>query len=138
VRRRFEVAVVELDGAGGEHRVGALSVRSWEVDHASGAPALAVTVAAGGHSFGYSGDTAWTPALVRAADGVDVFACEAYTYDRDVRYHLSYRTLREHAHELAAGRLVLTHMGPSMLERLPDAEHAAVHDGLVLDVGMLT
>lgn len=137
VRRRFEVEVVELDGAGGTRRHGPLSVRSWEVDHASGAPALAVRVDADGHAFGYSGDTAWTPALVAAADGADVFACEAYTWDEQVRYHLDYRTLREHAGELAAGRLVLTHMGPRMLARLREAEHSAAVDGLVLDVGML-
>ncbi|HYH31153.1 MAG TPA: MBL fold metallo-hydrolase [Pseudonocardia sp.] len=137
VRRRFEVRVVELDGAGGAHRVGPLTVRSWEVDHASGAPALAVRVDAGGRAFGYSGDTAWTPALAAAADGADVFACEAYTWDEPVRYHLDYRALREHERELAAGRLVLTHMGPRMLARLRDAEHAAAVDGLVLHAGML-
>ena len=54
-----------------------------------------------------------------------------------MRYHLDYRTLREHAGELAAGRLVLTHMGPQMLARLREAEHAAAVDGLVLDAGML-
>ena len=65
-----------------------------------------------------------------------MFACEAYTWDQQVRYHLDYHTLREHADELAAGRLLLTHMGPKMLARLPDAEHAAAVDGLVLDDGM--
>jgi ribonuclease BN (tRNA processing enzyme) len=135
VTRRFEVEVVELDGVGGARRAGPFSVRSWEVDHASGAPALAVRVDAGGRGFGYSGDTAWTPALARAADGADVFACEAYTWDRPVRYHLDYRTVREHAGELAAGRLVLTHMGPTMLARSGEAEHAAAVDGLVLHAG---
>jgi ribonuclease BN (tRNA processing enzyme) len=137
VARRFEVEVVELDGAGGARREGPLTVRSWEVDHPSGAPALAVRVDAGGYAFGYSGDTAWTPALTAAADGADVFACEAYTWDQPVRYHLDYHTLREHAGELAAGRLVLTHMGPKMLARLREAEHAAVDDGLVLHAEML-
>jgi ribonuclease BN (tRNA processing enzyme) len=132
VRRRFEVQVSELDGAGGSYRVGPFSVRSWEVDHASGAPALALRMDAGGHAFGYSGDTAWTPALVPAADGADVFACEAYTWDQPVRYHLDYRTLCENAGGLAAGRLVLTHMGPRMLARLREAEHATAVDGLVL------
>jgi ribonuclease BN (tRNA processing enzyme) len=137
VRRRFDVEVVELDGAGGRQEAGPLTVRSWEVDHPSDAPALAVRVDAGGHGFGYSGDTAWTPALAAAADGADVFACEAYTWDEPVRHHLDYATLREHAGELAAGRLVLTHMGPRMLARLREAEHAAAVDGLVLDAGML-
>lgn len=137
VRRRFAVDVVELDGAGGTHRDGPLTVRSWEVDHPSGAPALAVRVDAGGRAFGYSGDTAWTPALTSAATGADVFACEAYTWDEPVGYHLDYRTLREHEDELPARRLVLTHMGPKMLARLREAEHAAAVDGLVLDAGML-
>jgi phosphoribosyl 1,2-cyclic phosphodiesterase len=54
-----------------------------------------------------------------------------------MRYHLDYHTLREHAGELAAGQLVLTHMGPKMLARLREAEHAAVDDGLVLYAEML-
>jgi ribonuclease BN (tRNA processing enzyme) len=133
VSRRFTVSVIELDGAGGERRVGPLRVRGWEVDHASGAPALAVRAQLGGRDFGYSGDTAWTPALVTAAGGADVFACEAYTYDRPVRYHLDYATLRQHADRLDTGRLVLTHMGPSMLERLDDLAHQPAADGMVLD-----
>ncbi|WP_232660986.1 MBL fold metallo-hydrolase [Pseudonocardia sp. TRM90224] len=137
VQRRFTVDVVELDGTGGQRSAGPWQVRSWEVDHASGAPSLAVRVAAGGADFGYSGDTAWTPALVDAADGADVFACEAYTFDRPVRYHLDYTTLREHADDLRAGQLVLTHMGPSMLARLDDVGHSAAHDGLVINAGML-
>ena len=132
VRRRFELEVVELDGAGGTKTVGPMEVTGWEVDHASGAPALAVRTAWDGTRFAYSGDTAWTPALVDAAAGSDVFACEAYTWDKPVRYHLDYATIRTHADELDAGRIVLTHMGPSMLERLDELDHLAASDGFVL------
>jgi hypothetical protein len=53
--------------------------------------------------------------LITAAAGSDVFACEAYTYEQPVRYHLDYRTLREHSDQLATNQLIVTHMGPSML-----------------------
>jgi ribonuclease BN (tRNA processing enzyme) len=134
VRRRFELQVIELDGAGGTHDTGPLTVSSWEVDHPSGAPALAVRARLAGATFAYSGDTAWTEGLVEAANGADVLACEAYTYDKPVRYHLDYATVCEHIHELAAERLILTHMGPTMLARLGDLKHAAASDGFVLHV----
>lgn len=130
VHRRFDVRTIELDGT--TRHTGPLHVSSWEVDHASGAPALAVQARLGGSTFAYSGDTAWTPALIRAAEGADVFVCEAYTYDKPVRYHLDYQTLRQHTHELATQQLILTHMGPSMLHRLDDVHHATAHDGLTL------
>ncbi len=131
VARRFKVRVVELDGCGGSQVIGPLTVRSWEVDHASGAPALAVQTHLGGARFGYSGDTAWTDALIEAAEGTNVFACEAYTYDRPVRYHLDLTTLREHGHQLATERLLLTHLGPSVLGRSNQLEYQTAHDGLV-------
>lgn len=134
VPRRFDLTVTELDGAGGAQGNGALAVRSWEVDHASGAPALAVRVRLGGGIFAYSGDTAWTDALVTAADGAGVFACEAYTYDKPVRYHLDYATLSQHAREFNSGQVILTHMGPSMLDRLDEAGHDSASDGFVLQV----
>lgn len=133
-QRRFDLNIIELDGTGAAARAGPLTVHSWEVDHASGAPALAVRARIGTHSFAYSGDTAWTAALIMAAEGSDVFACEAYTYEKPVRYHLDYRTVHQHANEMATNLLVLTHMGPSMLTRLHDIEHATASDGLALRI----
>jgi hypothetical protein len=43
-----------------------------------------------------------------------------------------FRTLCEYAGELAADRLILTNMGPSMLTRLDDVEHDCAYDGLTL------
>lgn len=132
--RRFLVEVTELATEGTPARLGAASVRGWEVEHACGTPPLALRVELGGASFAYSGDTQWTPALAEAARGADLLAVEAYTFDRPVRYHLDYQTLRAHLGELPAERVVLTHMSAAMLSRLTEAELPAAFDGMVIDL----
>jgi ribonuclease BN (tRNA processing enzyme) len=134
VQRRFSVDVVELAAGGPAAAVAGASVRAWQVDHASGAPPLAVSVTLDGKTFAYSGDTQWTPALADAARGADLLAVEAYTFDRPIRYHLDYQTLRQHRHELGARRIVLTHMSPSMLARIADADLPAAYDGMVTEI----
>jgi ribonuclease BN (tRNA processing enzyme)/RimJ/RimL family protein N-acetyltransferase len=125
VTRRFATGFVELlDGAA--TTVGPARVTAFAVEHASGAPSYALRVEYGGKVFAYSGDTEWTERLVEAARGADLFVCEAYTFDRKIRYHLDYRTLRERLPDLGCRRVILTHMGPEMLGRLGevDVEHA--------------
>lgn len=133
VHRGYALRVDEFDG-GGRFEIGPLAVRSWQVEHASGAPALALQARLGGATFGYSGDTAWTEALLEAARGTDVFACEAYTYDKRVRYHLDLADLRGHAYTLLTRRLILTHLGPTVLGRLDDIEYETAVDGLTLHI----
>jgi ribonuclease BN (tRNA processing enzyme) len=128
------VEVIELAADGTPAALGAATVRGWQVEHACGAPPLAVRVDYGGASFAYSGDTEWTPALAQAAQGADLFAVEAYTFDRPVRYHLDYQTLHEHLGDIGAERVVLTHMSPAMLGRLADAELPAAYDGMTVDL----
>jgi ribonuclease BN (tRNA processing enzyme) len=130
--RRFPVPVTEMRPDGTPTELGAATVRGWEVEHACGAPPLALRVELGGVSFAYSGDTQWTPALTQAAHGADLFAAEAYTYDRPIRYHLDYQTLRAHLGEISAQRTVLTHMSADMLSRLTDADIPAAYDGMTL------
>jgi ribonuclease BN (tRNA processing enzyme) len=67
---------------------------------------------------------------VEAANGADLFICEAYSYDKPIPHHLSYATLRERRDRLDCKRLILTHLGPEMLGRAVDEEVA--EDGLVL------
>jgi len=132
--RRFPVQVTELAADGTPAKLGPATVRGWQVEHACGAPPLALRVDLGGASFAYSGDTQWTPALAEAARGADLFAVEAYTFDRPIRYHLDYQTLRAHLGEIAARRVMLTHMSADMLSRLADAEPPAAYDGMTIDL----
>jgi ribonuclease BN (tRNA processing enzyme) len=128
-QQRFELKWVEL----GERvltDVGPVRVTAYAVPHASGAPAFALRVLCADKVVSYSGDGAWSEALVEASADADLFICEAYTFDRPIRYHLDYATLRQHRDELSCRRLVLTHMGRDMLDRTVDAARA--EDGLTL------
>ena len=131
VERRFAVDYVEL-AERVPATVAGVRVTAFAVEHASGAPAYALRAEYGGRTVTYSGDTEWTESLVDAARGADCFVCEAYTFDRKLRFHLDYATVRTHAARLGARRLVLTHMGSSMLERRGEADFECASDGLVL------
>jgi ribonuclease BN (tRNA processing enzyme) len=134
IQRKFDVEITEIATDGKPSQLGEAVVRGWQVDHASGAPALAVRVDLHGTAFAYSGDTQWTPALVQSARDADLFAAEAYTFDRPIRYHLDYATLRGHVEELAARRVVLTHMSADMLGKLADADLPGAYDGMTVDI----
>ena len=49
---------------------------------------------------------------------VDLFICEAYFFDKKVKYHLDYQTLRRCRERIECRRLILTHMSQDMLSRL--------------------
>jgi hypothetical protein len=55
--------------------------------------------------------------------------CEAYTFERKIRYHLDYRTLAAHLPRIGCRRVILTHMGPDMLARLGEVEIEHAEDG---------
>jgi ribonuclease BN (tRNA processing enzyme) len=131
--RKFPLEFAELE----ERRateVGAATVTSFLVEHACGAPPFAVRVGYGGRTVAYSGDTEWTEALLDAARGADLFVCEAYFFDKRIRYHLDFATLRAQRGRLGCRRLILTHLGADMLSRLAEVDAECATDGLVVDL----
>jgi len=131
VERRFELRFVELL-ARVETAIASFAVTAFEVLHPSGAPAYALRLAHGDKTVAYSGDTAWTEVLVEVAQGADLFICEAYSLDRAIKHHLSYATLKQHRARLTCQRLLLTHLGPEMLDRLDQVDEQVAEDGLTL------
>jgi ribonuclease BN (tRNA processing enzyme) len=128
VQQKFSLDFVEL-AEGNIARIGPLAVTPLGVIHASGAPPYALRVEVGGKIIGYSGDTEWTDALIRAAEGADLFICEAYFFEKRIRYHLDYRSLVAHRGELGCRRLVLTHMSSDMLGRIERLDVECAEDG---------
>ena len=125
---RFDLIFVELVERA-TTPLGELSVTPYRVLHPSGAPAYALRVTLLGKTITYSGDTEWTDALIAAAAGTDLFICEAYFFEKRVKYHLDYQTLMAHKRELDCKQLVVTHMSQDMLDRLDDLEVAYATDG---------
>ena len=80
----------------------------------------------------YSGDTEWTDTLIDAARGADLFVCEAYFFEKKIKYHLDYQTLRENHQRLDCRRIVLTHMSTDMLSRRSEADLECANDGQVI------
>lgn len=130
VERRFEVRFFELP-EGETTRIGSLLVTPRLVIHGSGAPPYAFRIECGGKVIAYSGDTEWTDSLLDVARGADLFVCEAYFYDKTMKNHLSYLTLKDHAAGLGCRRLVITHMGEDMLRRVEDLGEECAEDGKV-------
>jgi ribonuclease BN (tRNA processing enzyme) len=128
VQQKFPIQVVEL-AAETETPVADLKVTAYGVVHPSGAPAYALRVACGGKVIAYSGDTEWTDSLTKAAQGADLFICEAYFFEKRIKFHLDYQTLLSHRAELGCRRLVLTHMNEDMLSRLQHVDSEWAEDG---------
>jgi ribonuclease BN (tRNA processing enzyme) len=113
-------------------KLGPLRVTPYQVVHPSGAPPFALRVECGEKVITYSGDTEWTEALVEAANGADLFICEAYFFEKKVKYHLDYQTLLAQRNQLACKRIVLTHMSDDMLGRLANLELEYAEDGKLI------
>jgi ribonuclease BN (tRNA processing enzyme) len=128
VQRKFAIKFVELKDRN-KTTLGSLAVTPYGVVHPSGAPPYALRVECEGKVIGYSGDTEWTDALAAAAHGADLFICEAYFFEKKIKYHLDYRTLMEHRAQLGCHRLILTHMSDDMLRRLQDLDLEWAEDG---------
>ncbi len=131
ITRRFTADFTELqEGIPGS--IGQAIVTPFAARHASGAPSYILRVEYGGKVVTYSGDTEWTDALVEAARGADLFICEAYFFDKKIKYHLDYQTLREQRERLTCQRLILTHMSQDMLGRLNEVECEYAEDGKIV------
>ena len=110
--------------------IGGLTISSYVVVHESGAPSYALRVSCNDKVIAYSGDTEWTDNLIEAAQGANLFICEAYFYDKPIKNHLDYHTLMAHRPQLDCDQLVLTHMNMDLLEHFHKIDVEWAEDGM--------
>ncbi len=95
---------------------------------------MSVRVAVDGKVIAYTGDGEWTPDMPALARGADLLIAECYFYEKPVKFHLNYPTLKEHWHELDARRIVLTHLSPEMIGKADLIAEICAYDGMVVGI----
>lgn len=127
---------VEDMAPGTQREAHGFTIRTAEVIHPCGAPATAVRLEAGGKAFVHSGDTEWTEVLPVIAKGADLLFLECFAVE-ETPPHLDYTRLRARRGDFDAKRVVLTHMGPAMLDHRGQVDRILfdlAEDGMVIDV----
>lgn len=122
-------------------QVGTFDIRAFEMTHV-GVKALGYRIEAGGVVFAYTGDTGPCDAVIELARDADVLMAEASYQDDStlLPFHLSARQAAEHAKAAGVGRLLLTHILPTLDPAVSLAEARSAFDGPVeiADLGMIT
>ncbi len=108
----------------------------FRVPHQENDISFGYRAAVDGKEILYSGDCGWNQGLVTHSQGTDLFICECCYFSSLTAFHVSYPQVAQ-AHqrgELGCKRLVLSHIGREVLERLDEITIECAHDGLVIDV----
>jgi ribonuclease BN (tRNA processing enzyme) len=104
-------------------------VTTFPASHTGETNPTSVRIEVAGKIVSYSGDSAWNEHIPSVSRDADLFIAECYSYAKAIRFHMSYRDLREHWRELGAKRVLLTHFGREMLAHQDDVPEECAYDG---------
>ncbi|MCC7017168.1 MAG: MBL fold metallo-hydrolase [Rhodospirillales bacterium] len=130
---RFALEFAELK-EGETFQRGPYAVTPYPAKHEAGAPCYALRVEVGGRTVAYSGDGSWSEGLIGAGRNADLFIAEAYFFEKTVGQHMDLKTLAARLPEIAPKRMILTHMSPDMLGRLPGLPYETAEDGKTVEI----
>lgn len=117
-----------------EQSVGPARVRPFLVDHVSRGEALGFRLEVAGRVVVFSGDTAWTEALVRETRGADLFVCECSSFEVPLDKHMTHRDLAAHRDRIGARRTLLVHPGEDVIARRSELAFELAEDGMRVDL----
>ncbi len=132
VERKFTLEIRELE-LHQRAELDGLAVTPFLMKHFSGAPSYALRIETEDKTLTYSGDTEWVDELIPAGRDADLFICEAYFFDKVMKYHVDYTTLMKRLPDIGAKRTIVTHMSAELLGRRHEIACEAAHDGLIVD-----
>ena len=124
---------VEL-APGKSTRLGRIKVDTVRTPHTVKDISLAFRIEAAGKTIAFSGDTGWTEGLIPLSADADLFLSECTYFKTQTDFHLSYPMIAANRGRFSARRMVLTHLGREMLEKISKVEFEMASDGMTIDL----
>ncbi len=118
--------------AGQQLEVGPVRVDAFQTLHQPHTCPHGLVIDTGAHTIAYSGDTGWFDDLPNHVAGCDLFICECTYLHSSFDYHINHEELVSHRDEFEVDRMLLTHLGAEMREKVAQAAFDTADDGLVV------
>lgn len=106
----------------------------FRVPHQEKDISLGYRVSVDGKALLYSGDCGWNEDLIRYSQNTDLFICECCYFSTQASFHMNYPQIVQQRDRMGCKRLVLSHTGREVLERMNEVTLECAHDGLVIEV----
>ncbi|PID61629.1 MAG: MBL fold metallo-hydrolase [Gammaproteobacteria bacterium] len=117
---------LELDG---------LSCRAERMVHsAPGGTCLGYRIAADDRTLAFTGDTEWNDNIIAIGRNADLLLSECCGYRTPVPTHLDLATLERKLPSVGARRVVLVHMGQTLLDNAADCDFEMGFDGMQIEI----
>ena len=130
---KFELNTIEMETLQ-QHTISDIKVITYPAIHTVQTNPTSMRIEVAGKTIAYTGDSAWTEHIPTLARDADLFISECYFHSKPVPFHMNYKDIEEHRNELTPKRMILTHMGPEMLERQDDVPEECAYDGLRIEI----
>jgi len=131
---RMDAATFVVLEPGLVRRVADCEVTAFAVPHNPATSPTGLRISINGVTIGYSGDAGWSPALLDVARDADLFICAVWSLDTADPTFLDLATLVRKQSELECRRMVLTHLGPEVLEKVEALPFEVVTDGSIIQL----
>jgi ribonuclease BN (tRNA processing enzyme) len=130
-RLKFVTVDPGFDGEVGPIRVAAMRTPHMKPPETS----LALRLGINNRTIVFSGDSGWTDEIVSFSAGADLFLCECTYFDStDLDFHMNYPGLSANRDRFNVGRMLLTHIGREVLDRMHDVELETAQDGMKIHI----
>jgi len=131
IARKLKFVVLE---PGRPARLGRCRIDTIRTPHTKKDISLALRIEVGGKTIAFSGDTGWTDHLISLSAGADLFLTECTFFKTRMDTHLSYPQIAANRGRFSARRMILTHLGREVLERLSKIDMEIASDGMTIDL----